>query len=112
MSTAISPIATAGVPYVGVHAAERRVHQVAPADRVQHPRRRDEVAVEDLQQRQECAKQNQLRDRVRAERAFERDLGAHVARHDLPPRIHVGDDRDDEDVEQKAGEERRVDRRA
>ena len=33
------------------------------------------------------------------ERALECDLRAHVARHDLGPGIHVGDDSDDDDDE-------------
>ena len=46
---------------------------------------------------------------VRAERPLERDLGAHVARDDVLPRVDVGHDRDDEDVEEEAGDQRRVD---
>ena len=42
------------------------MHEVAPSDRVQHARRGDEVAVEDLQQREERSEEDQLRDRVPA----------------------------------------------
>ena len=48
--------------------------------------------------------------RVRPERPLECDLGPHVARHDLLPRIYVGDDGDDDHVEEETGDERGVDR--
>ena len=93
-----------------VDAAERRVHEIAAPDRVQHPRRRDEVAVENLQQRQERPEQNELGDRVRAERALERHLGPHVSRHDFLPRVDERHHGDDDHVEQQSGEQRGVDR--
>ena len=86
--------------------------QVAPPDRVEHARRGDEVAVEDFQQRQERAEQDQLRDPVRAERSLEGDLGPYVTGDNLLPRVHVGDDGDDENVEEEAGDERGIDRPA
>ena len=111
VSTPISVIATTGVPIRRVHAAERRVHEIAPPDRVEHARRRHEVAVEDLQQRQERAEQDQLRDRVRAERPLERHFGARRG----PTTIcchgyDVGDDRDDDHVEEQRRRRARVDR--
>src|SRR5438034_5374359 len=62
-------------PYTTLfRSAERRMHEVAPANRVQHPRRGDEVAVEDLQERQKRAEENQRSEEHTSELQSHSDL--------------------------------------
>src|SRR5262249_51063656 len=88
-------------------AGEGRVDKAALPDPEEQPGRGDEVAVEDLQQRQERGEDDDARDDGRAEGALEGGLGAEMPRDELLPGKDVrrhGHNRRVEDDPDGAGE--------
>ena len=88
------------------------MHEAATSQGVKQTCSRDEVAVEDLEQGEQRARENQPCDPRRAEGARERRLGAEVLAHDTGPGIDPRDHRDHEHVEQPARADRHDDHAA
>src|SRR5262245_18968748 len=81
-------------------AGEGRVDKAALPDPEEQPGRGDEVAVEDLQQRQERGEDDDARDDGRAEGPLEGGLGAEMPRDELLPGKDVRRDGHDRRVEE------------
>ena len=84
-----------------VHAAERFVHEAPAAQSVQEPRRRNEVAVEDLDERKKGGEQDRLSHEARGERSLESRLSPQVSRDEALPGKDEGDSGDDHSVEER-----------
>ena len=84
----------------GIDPRERGVNEVSLADPEEQPRGRDEVAIEDLDQRKERREENHPGDPLRAEGARERRLRAEMAGDERLPGEDERDHGDDRHVEE------------